>query len=350
MLLLYLMMRFTMGIVTNNRRAAQADKDFNLSFSEGHEIKVQFNCEVLSGCEFKCKGCFVNKLGSNMGSYDRLNNAIDLFNDNGYRVSTINIGPTDLFGNNNVIELLQDETFRECLSKVSTIQFVTTLTNISTEVIDLLNSIPKIDGFMYDANIALQPPVDWDWVEERLSLLNGFTDDLNYYMVYNMGNDDEYNSKVLEMSKLVEDRFDSILTLNPSFFRAPKSKVHAHLIEKWKSYDFADDLMPKTFIDQAQGGSLELNYTYCNERFFWTPFVYDIALIGTDEFQVKDENDIESWTEAKSFQFMEQLTYSSETKNCGSCPNMMTCIDKGVLSYMKHHQLTLCTFPGVIAT
>lgn len=339
-----------MGIVTNNRRAAQADKDFNLSFSEGHEIKVQFNCEVLSGCEFKCKGCFVNKLGSNMGSYDRLNNAIDLFNDNGYRVSTINIGPTDLFGNNNVIELLQDETFRECLSKVSTIQFVTTLTNISTEVIDLLNSIPKIDGFMYDANIALQPPVDWDWVEERLSLLNGFTDDLNYYMVYNMGNDDEYNSKVLEMSKLVEDRFDSILTLNPSFFRAPKSKVHAHLIEKWKSYDFADDLMPKTFIDQAQGGSLELNYTYCNERFFWTPFVYDIALIGTDEFQVKDENDIESWTEAKSFQFMEQLTYSSETENCGSCPNMMTCIDKGVLSYMKHHQLTLCTFPGVIAT
>ena len=190
MLLLYLMMRFTMGIVTNNRRSAQADKDFNLSFSEGHEIKVQFNCEVLSGCEFKCKGCFVNKLGSNMGSYDRLNNAIDLFNDNGYRVSTINIGPTDLFGNNNVIELLQDETFRECLSKVSTIQFVTTLTNISTEVIDLLNSIPKIDGFMYDANIALQPPVDWDWVEERLSLLNGFTDDLNYYMVYNMGNDD----------------------------------------------------------------------------------------------------------------------------------------------------------------
>lgn len=350
MLLLYLMMRFTMGIVTNNRRSAQADKDFNLSFSEGHEIKVQFNCEVLSGCEFKCKGCFVNKLGSNMGSYDRLNNAIDLFNDNGYRVSTINIGPTDLFGNNNVIELLQDETFRECLSKVSTIQFVTTLTNISTEVIDLLNSIPKIDGFMYDANIALQPPVDWDWVEERLSLLNGFTDDLNYYMVYNMGNDDEYNSKVLEMSKLVEDRFDSILTLNPSFFRAPKSKVHAHLIEKWKSYDFADDLMPKTFIDQAQGGSLELNYTYCNERFFWTPFVYDIALIGTDEFQVKDENDIESWTEAKSFQFMEQLTYSSETENCGSCPNMMTCIDKGVLSYMKHHQLTLCTFPGVIAT
>lgn len=350
MLLLYLMMRFTMGIVTNNRRAAQADKDFNLSFSEGHEIKVQFNCEVLSGCEFKCKGCFVNKLGSNMGSYDRLNNAIDLFNDNGYRVSTINIGPTDLFGNNNVIELLQDETFRECLSKVSTIQFVTTLTNISTEVIDLLNSIPKIDGFMYDANIALQPPVDWDWIEERLSLLNGFTDDLNYYMVYNMGNDDEYNSKVLEMSKLVEDRFDSILTLNPSFFRAPKSKVHAHLIEKWKSYDFADDLMPKTFIDQAQGGSLELNYTYCNERFFWTPFVYDIALIGTDEFQVKDENDIESWTEAKSFQFMEQLTYSSETENCGSCPNMMTCIDKGVLSYMKHHQLTLCTFPGVIAT
>ena len=345
-----MMMRFIMGIVTNNKRAAQADKDFDLSFSEGHEIKVQFNCEVLSGCEFKCKGCFVNKLGSNMGSYDRLNNAIDLFNNNGYRVSTINIGPTDIFGNNNIRELLQDETFRECLSKVTTIQFVTTLEKIDYTVIEMLNSIPKVDGFMYDVNIALQPPVNWNVLEYKLNILNDLKDDLNYYMVYNMGNDDEYNSKVLEMSKLVDERFDSILTLNPSFFRAPKSKVQQHLIEKWKGYDFSDDLMPKTFIDQAQGGSLELNYTYCNERFFWTPFVYDIALIGTDEFKVKDENDIESWTEAKSFQFMEQLTYSAETNNCGSCPNMMTCIDKGVLSYMKHHSLLSCVFPGVVTT
>ena len=343
-------MRFIMGIVTNNKRAAQADKDFNLSFNEGHEIKVQFNCEVLSGCEFKCKGCFVNKLGSNMGSYDRLNNAIDLFNNNGYRVSTINIGPTDIFGNNNIRELLQDETFRECLSKATTIQFVTTLEKIDYTVIEMLNSIPKVDGFMYDVNIALQPPVNWNVLEYKLNILNDLKDDLNYYMVYNMGNDDEYNSKVLEMSKLVDERFDSILTLNPSFFRAPKSKVQQHLIEKWKGYDFSDDLMPKTFIDQAQGGSLELNYTYCNERFFWTPFVYDIALIGTDEFKVKDENDIESWTEAKSFQFMEQLTYSAETNNCGSCPNMMTCIDKGVLSYMKHHSLLSCVFPGVVTT
>ena len=343
-------MRFTMGIVTNNLRAAKADKDFDLSFSEGHEIKVQFNCEVLSGCEFKCKGCFVNKLGSNMGSYDRLNNAIDLFNANGYRVSTINIGPTDLFGNNNVIELLKDETFRECLSKVSTIQFVTTLNHINYEVIELLNSISKIDGFLYDCNIALQPPVNWTAIEDKLDMLNLFTDDLNYYMVYNMGNDDEYNSNVLEMSKLVEERFDSILTLNPSFFRAPKSKVQKHLIEKWKNYDFSDDLMPKTFIDQTQGGSLELNYTYCNERFFWTPFVYDIALIGTEEFQVKDENDIDSWTQVKENKFMSQLSYSSETDNCASCKNLMTCIDKGVLSYMEHHSLTGCTFPGVITT
>ena len=309
------MMRYTIGIVTNNKRAAQADKDFDLSFNEGHEIKVQFNCEVLSGCEFKCKGCFVNKLGSNMGSFDRLNNAIDLFNTNGYRVSTINIGPTYLFGNNNITELLKDETFRECLSKVTTIQFVTTLEKIDYNVIELLNSIPKADGFMYDCNIALQQPVNWNVLKYKLEILNGLTDDLNYYMVYNMGNDDVENHKVLEMSKLVEEQFDSILTLNPSFFRAPKSKVKKHLIEKWKNYDFADDLMPKTFIDQAQGGSLELNYTYCNERFFWTPFVYDIALIGTDNFVVKDENYIESLTQVKDNKFVSQLAYSSKSDN-----------------------------------
>ena len=206
-----------MGIITNNKSAAQADKDFDLTFRKGHEVKVQFNCEILSGCEFKCKGCFVNKLGSNVGEFDKLNDAIDLFNNQGYRVSTINIGPTDLFGNNNIVSLLENETFRECLSKVSTIQFVTTLENINHQVIKMLNEIPKAEGFMYDCNIALQPPVDWDRMEERLELLNDFKDDLNYYFVYNMGNDDEYNSEVLAMNYLADLRFDTIIQLNPFF-------------------------------------------------------------------------------------------------------------------------------------
>ena len=341
------MMRYIMGVVKNNKSHAQASDDFNLSFNEGHQVKVQFNCEVLSGCEFKCKGCFVNKLGSNVGSFDKLNNAIDLFKNNGYHVSTINIGPTDLFGNNNILSLLDDEVFRECLSKVTTIQFVTTLENVDLQVIDKLNSIKKRDGFMYDCNIQLQPPVNWAAIKDRMSALDLFTDDLNYYFVYNMGNDDEYNEKVLDMSKVADDVFDTILTLNPSFFRAEKSKVQKHLIEKWKQYDFSDDLYPKTIIDKTQGGSLELNYTYCNNRFFWTPLVYDIALIGTNDFEVQDCNDIDSWLEAKNQQFFKQLTY--QTDNCSTCPNQMTCIDKGVLSYMEHHSLTACVFPGVVA-
>ena len=334
-----------MGIITNNKSAAQADKDFDLTFRKGHEVKVQFNCEILSGCEFKCKGCFVNKLGSNVGEFDKLNDAIDLFNNEGYRVSTINIGPTDLFGNNNIITLLQNETFVKCLSKVSTIQFVTTLENINHQVIKMLNEIPKAEGFMYDCNIALQPPVDWDRMEERLDLLNDFKDDLNYYFVYNMGNDDEYNSEVLAMNYLADLRFDTIIQLNPSFLRAPKSKVHKHLINKWKNYDYSDDLYPKTIVDRAQGGSLELNYTFCNNRFFWTPFVYDIVLIGTDQFRVQDESDISSWMAAKDNNFISQITYTEKTDSCSTCPKMMTCIDKGVQSYMEHHSITECLFP-----
>ncbi len=124
-------------------------------------------------------------------------------------------------------------------------------------------------------------------------------------------NDDEYNEQVLDMSRVVDKVFDSILTLNPSFFRAEKSKVHKHLIEKWKKYDFSDDLYPKTIVDQAQGGSLELNYTYCNDRFFWTPFVYDIALIFTSSFEVKDPTDLNSWEEPKTNMFTQQLMYET---------------------------------------
>lgn len=341
-------MRYIMGIVTNNKSHAQGDKDFDISFSEGHQVKVQFNCEVLSGCEFKCPGCFVNRKGSNVGDFTKLKAALELFKENGYHVSTINIGPTDIFGNNNIVDLLLDETFRECLTKVTTIQFVTTLKNFDDQVVSLLNSIPKRDGFMYDCNIALDFPLDWDWLEARIDLLNKFDDDINYYFVYNMGNDDALNSTVLEMSKVADERFDTILQLNPSFFRAKKSYIQQHLIEKWKNYDFTDDLYPKTIIDKAQGGSLELNYTYCNDRFFWTPFVYDTVLIGTPEFEVENPNDIASWNLPKENQFTKQLMY--QTDNCMGCPNQMTCIDKGVLSYMEHHGLTACVFPGVISS
>ena len=137
---------------------------------------------------------------------------------------------------------------------------------------------------MYDCNIALVPPVNWTAIEDKLDLLNLFHDDLNYYMVHNMGNNDVYNDQVLDMAKVADESFDTILQLNQSFFREPKSSLQKHLINKWKSYDFSDDLYPKTIVDKAQGGSLELNYTYCNERFFCTPFIYDIALIGTEEF------------------------------------------------------------------
>jgi hypothetical protein len=335
-----------MGIVTNNKSEAQADKDFDLSFNDGHEIKVIFNAEVLSGCEFKCVGCFVNKLGTNIGSFDRLNNAIDLFNDHGYRSSTINIGPTDIFGNNNVMDLLQDPDFRDALSKVTTIQFVTTLENIDLDVINELNSIPKTKGFMYDANIAIDPKKFPNGYEEMIDKLNLFDDDLNYYIVLNMGNDDDLNERVLELSDIADKQFDTILTLNPSFLRTEKSKVHKHLINKWKKLDdWAEDNFPSTIIDQAQGGSLELNYTYCNGNFFWTPFVYDIVKIGTDQFKVKDEENIDSWLKAKNDSFLTQMMYTSKTDSCDGCAKMMTCIDKGVQSYMEHHSITECLFP-----
>ncbi len=335
-----------MGIVTNNKSEAQADKDFDLSFNDGHEVKVIFNAEVLSGCEFKCVGCFVNKLGTNVGGFDRLNNAIDLFNNNGYRASTINIGPTDIFGNNNVMDLLQDPDFRDALGKVTTIQFVTTLENIDLDVINELNSIPKIDGFMYDANIAIDPKKFPNGYEEMIDKLNLFDDDLNYYIVLNMGNDDDLNQRVLELSDIADEQFDTILTLNPSFLRTEKSKVHKHLINKWKKLDdWAEDNFPSTIIDQAQGGSLELNYTYCNGNFFWTPFVYDIVKIGTEQFKVKDEEDIDSWLKAKNDSFLTQMMYTSKTDNCDGCAKMMTCIDKGVQSYMEHHSITECLFP-----
>ena len=340
-----------MPIVKNNKAEAQADSEFNLSLSEGHEIKVLFNVEVLSGCEFKCPGCFVNKKGTNIGEFSRLNKAIDLFNSNGFRVSTINIGPTDIFGNNNILQLLKDTDFREALSKVTTIQFVSTLEHVDEEVINALNEIPKAPGFLYDANIAIDPKKFPNGYKEKINKLNLFSDDLNYYLNLNMGNDDEVNSKVLELSDIADDEFDTILTLNPSFFRAPKSSIQKHLISKWKSYEgWADDMYPSTILDKAQGGSLELNFTYCNENFFWTPFVYDIVLIGKEEFRIKDESNIDSWLEPKNSQFASQLTYASETNNCGSCVNMMTCIDKGVLSYMEHHSILECTFPGVISS
>ncbi len=352
-------MRYIVGVVKDNRQqAVNYHKDFDVGVGDGHEIKVLFNCEILSGCEFKCKGCFVNKAGSNIGSFDRLNNAIDLFNTNGYRVSTINIGPSDLFGNNNIKQLLNDSVFREALSKCSTIEFATTLENVDEEVIELLNTIPKIDGFMYDINVIIDPYKFVDnnqyrsWLKEAINKINLFTHDADYHIQMNMGNDDKINKRIVEMCYIVEDEFDSIFILNPSFFRARKSKTHRQLIEKWSKTlkeewtDNHTEVFPLTIADQAQGGSLELNFTYCNENFFWTPFVYNIVMIGTDEYKVQDENDINSWTQVKEDQFLKQLTYSNQTNECSGCDNMLTCIDKGVLSYMQHHMLTDCVYPS----
>ena len=48
---------------------------------------------------------------------------------------------------------------------------------------------------------------------------------------------------------------------------------------------------------------------------------------------------------AKDNNFMSQIAYTAKTDSCSTCPKMMTCIDKGVQSYMEHHSITECLFP-----
>lgn len=349
-----------MPIVKNNYwETTRGHEDYNIGVANAHEIKVNMTLDVLDGCIHNCAGCFVNRRRQQVTNEDiqKVLDAQELFMANNIRFTSINIGPTDVFGNLNILDLLDYENFRTLVSRCTTIEMPSTLQaedKYIDQVIEKFNSIPKRDDFLYGFQVVIDPKQVLDPTYRKNNIarihevLNKFTDPLDYYITFNI---DRNIENLAEISRIVRDEYESILETLPSYQRYSKGVIHERLINDWVKTientfnDTNKEYLAMTIADKDQGGPFELNYTFSGGEFYSTPFVYEAALIKTDEFRVQDPTDIKSWTDLKTTLYLEQLDYLSETTSCENCSRREICMSKHVLKYMEYYRFKDCVYP-----
>lgn len=352
-----------MPIVSDNYwEATRGHEDYNIGVGNASGLKVNMTADVLDGCIHNCGGCFVNRRRQKASNEDfkKILDAQRMFNDNNIRFSTLTVGPTDVFGNLNIQEILEFDNFKEIVSNCTTVGMVSTLLNDDSDIdpiIEGFNKIPKREGFLYDfqvvidVNQALDPEYRKQHLARIHDVLNRFTDPLNFYIIFNMDQDFAKFGNLAEISRVVKEEYNTIVEPIPSYQRYGKGKIHNDIIMSW--VDMIEDTyteenqeyLAMTIADKDQGGPLELNYTYSGGEFYSTPFVYEVALIRDEKFRIKNPLDLQSWTNIKTELYIDQLSYSPKTLHCETCDRREICLNKHVLSYMEHYGFTECVYP-----
>ncbi|MCS5549983.1 MAG: hypothetical protein NZ811_00520 [Gammaproteobacteria bacterium] len=353
-----------MGLVKNNLEANTIDRAHNRysdsKYIEG--VKVNMTLDILDGCIHHCPGCFVNRRGNSVSDevLSKLSGIQDLFNNNGMRFSSFIIGPTDIFGSNNTKELLKNKYVIKAFGNCSTIEMVSTL-DMGTldhikDVIRLFNKIPKQNqGFMYAMQVVVNPV---EFVKSKIyrdskyenvkEVLNMFDSPIDFKLVFNM---DDKDVDFAEVSRIAKKDWDCLVEPIPSYQRSGKASTHKLVIDSWKENiekAFSKDTkeyLGLTIADFNQGAGLELTYVLSKGEFYSPAFVYDVALIRSESFRIKDVSDIRSWTDIKTELYMKGMVYSNKTESCSDCDRLTTCLSKAVLNYMEHYNLTECVLP-----
>ncbi len=331
-----------------------------IDYVEG--LKVNMTLDILEGCVHSCAGCFVNRRGNSVDNdvLSKLPGIQDLFNNNGIRFSSFIMGPTDIFASNNIEEILKNPHIIKAFGNVSTIEMVTVLDmNIferMSGIIDLFNKIPKHPlGIMYAMQVVVDTDLfvnDKDYRDNKYEdvkrVLNLFDDDIDFKLVFNM-EDKEVDLALI--SRIARDEWDCLVEPIPSYQRSMNQSTHQEVTKKWR--DLINDQMTTetkkdialTIADFNQGAGKELTYTLTKGKFYAPAFIYDVATIRDEKFEIKDIESIESWTEIKRDLYMDGLKYISKTEECGDCNRRHLCLSKSVLNYMEFYGLTECLLP-----
>ena len=341
--------------VSERRRGASS-----LPLRDAPRSTVSIQLEFLDSCDFMCPGCYVKRRNTyTEHELDVLNDLARQFNDRGFEMNEVILGPTDLFGCRNAEQILNDPKFISLFDYFHALTFPTTLGSDHDHVmkiVDLMiNNLPDhvyfevfvvFDMSRYNAN-------DQEYIdafEKNLALLQ----DANIIFAFNI-HDTAFDDVAYEtVSKDVNERYNSHLKMVPSFFRSPNDlKVRAAL-KWWKDYmddaitEKTADTILNNMSDWYFGGYTYLTYTFKKGQLYANPFIYDFVFDPTEAFAIPHEDtgyyNIERLFEWERTNIDTQYKFA-ETTECSNCIHLPSCVGKNVLTYMEAHNIRKCFLP-----
>lgn len=320
------------------------------SLSDINHITINFQLEYLDKCQFNCKGCYVKR--RNSYSSEDLEKIISLsksFNDSDIELNEIILGPTDIFGSSNTLEIIQNPLFKKLFDHFKALTFNSTLLSSDDNILQIMNVInTEYDNLQY---IEMFVVLDIEQIDDRdyintlkhkLSLLGNINIIFvcNIHLIF-------LNYDFAYITKIINEEFDSHVKFNPSFFRSQNTKIiNKELIEFNNLMDNIDNTS-KILIninDIYFGGHTYFTYIFEDSNMYISPYLFDYIFVKNDKFKI-DDITLDKVFEKDTQLTIDQYRYSELTDECKDCQFLSSCVSKKILMYMETKDITNCILP-----
>ena len=320
------------------------------TISSMSQYKIQVALEVLEGCSYMCPGCFVKRRGNwnpkSINLFHKL--AYELRNRTDIVLDDLVIGPTDFYGAENLIEIINNPRLADAIRMMPegnrNIQHNCSILGSLSEK-DIVGKIKSIENsrlgevveawdvqIAIDVNRLLDDKEYFNALEERLETFESSTLEFEVSLATNIV--DGIEDRIYEAIEFTRNRFNTVIEILPSVVRSfDHSPKHGEKLFKW------NDMLSKLAVEPARfkerfhflQGDLShkaINYSVVNihqGNLFMAPFIYENAQIYKDEFKIGVEGSvIDSILSYKDSVVKSQIE-NSLNKDCGTCKYLNIC-------------------------
>ncbi len=319
------------------------------------QYKIQVNLEILEGCSYMCPGCFVKRRGNwnpkSIALFHEL--AYELKDRNDIVLDDIVIGPTDFYGAENLIDIINNPRLADAILMMPednrNIQHnCSILGSLSEE--DIQGKIKAIEEsplgkvveawdvqIALDLNRLMNDPEYLIALDERVETFKNSSLNFEISMATNIvqGVEDILYPAI----DFVRSKYETVIEVLPSVVRSfNHSAKHGDKLFEW------NDMLTRLAVDPyrfknkfhfLQGDVSHKAFHYSvvslhQGNMYMSPFIYENAQIHTDAFKVNiDGTIVDSILNKKDTIVNDQIEQSSD-KECGSCKYLNICANRMV--------------------
>ena len=319
------------------------------------QYKIQVNLEILEGCSYMCPGCFVKRRGNwnpkSIALFHEL--AYELKDRNDIVLDDIVIGPTDFYGAENLIDIINNPRLADAILMMPednrNIQHNCSILGSLSEK-DIQGKIKAIEEsplgkvveawdvqIALDLNRLMNDPEYLIALDERVETFKNSSLNFEISMATNIvqGVEDILYPAI----DFVRSKYETVIEVLPSVVRSfNHSAKHGDKLFEW------NDMLTRLAVDPyrfknkfhfLQGDVSHKAFHYSvvslhQGNMYMSPFIYENAQIHTDAFKVNiDGNIVDSILNKKDTIVNDQIEQSSD-KECGSCKYLNICANRMV--------------------
>lgn len=334
--------------------------------AQANHFYLNINFELLNGCKFNCRGCYVEKNSQTPITEEQFTNIDSLLKNlegSLYQPFIAFVGPTDflvadnfeaVFGNEKIISLFKH--FKR-LSLQTTYLGMKNAEKIAT----IINN--NFSDMELEINIVIDPAkiMDDNYLglletnkNQFLSLLH--RSDVRTFGIMNVFNYDQ--TKIPQLLKnydfihqrvehLIETSIDynfsagRKLDLTNEEFSALTDRVK-NLFENSEMSNKKEEFL-KFGFGKLTDALIERQYNYRGGDLYHSPLLFERFVAFRDELKIplKDFNSTEIELYERNLQ-LKQFMYAPTTEECEECPFVASCIDRGILHLMETFDVKQC--------